>query len=51
MRTEFKEWSLIQQQPELFILQVSDPIEGEEKIYVTKEQLESLRVFLNDNAL
>lgn len=48
MKAETKgEWTLSSNDLQLYILKLEDPIEGTETIWVSKEQLESLKVFLN----
>jgi hypothetical protein len=44
------EWSLTDNGLDLFILKLEDSVEGQESLWVTSEQLESLREFLNSRS-
>lgn len=47
MILQHKEWTLSSVDNKLFVIKLTDPEEGAERIWLTLEQLEGLRSFLN----
>jgi hypothetical protein len=43
---KYGEWSLLENKQDLFILKLTDPKEGVDQLWLTSEQLESLKDFL-----